>query len=1130
MRRCLALILAFGLGTALAADGPESANVRGESTTTRKRLAEAEQKILAGKSTDALDELQRILDDVGDDLVTADGKQFTSAHQYVHRFLAKLPATDLKRYRDRVEEPAAKLLARGQSLRDPALLHQLLDRYAMSRPAEDAILLLAELAHERGEFATAELYWRKLLPSAEPKYPAPRTKPADLEAKLIASAIQRGDKTTALRILEDFAKQHADAVGRVAGNTGNYSETLTALLNERRVESPNSSEGTWTTLGGAASRNGHVVGTLPRHWPSRPTWKTPIPTVVAGWKGKAGRPPSVGAVKSLALHPVVMNRTAYLADAGRVFAFDLRTGTRSLIFDATKIERPDLPASTFLIPSPIDADYSLTAADGKLVFRFGHPELFPNPDEGEPAILRPSVLVGLVPSAVGKSAEVIWKRFPPVPNDVPASWEGAPVVAEGELYAAFVRSDGGKTIHAIACYRGDAERPAWVTDLDEASSSYPRTRHEQLALAGRNLVFCSQTGVIAAVNAKTGKHAWAYRYPRIRQYAADGRHRDLSPPVFADGRVFVAPNDADHLYAFEAESGTPLWNDGSILVDHLIGAANGKVVAAIAGPQRGIRAYDAATGSCDFPNGWRNHDDPFLPSFGRGLLSDEYIAWPTSAALYTIRMSDGTVAAQPVRGPHGNLAYTNGVLLVATPTELWGYVVDSDVPEPPTSKPVIISMTIPLPEAKPESKAVVALLPAIGKTVKVERISVPSDSPALNVGELDERAGVYRIIRRTLDVTYAVDSNGRTAKLPVANPISATWIEDRVLLTTDRGVSLVEPFAPNVLWTRELDGIAAATPIAGGVLLRIGEHQLLALNRNTGETAWVLNSKRESKFTAFVVESSPRFLGIVSFGNHILVQRSNGARWLIDSRNGKVLQEAPTTERAWLDPPFVVDPHHALVADGPNKIALVSESGRPIWTRDLGREASLTGEPATVRRLSEDFFTVVRRNQGIELERLSSLDGSSRWREPAMLASSTFECESLAADRQFLFAPSVDRLIAFKLDTGRAAWSSNLPLSARWRAVPVRNRLFLYPAEAVSVEPVAPFRSFLRYPHPRRISGLFGTVADDYFARTVPILLFDPQSGELQQRLEVRAAGPVSVRVSADGAVLAVGGSIYRIH
>ena len=89
---------------------PDPANLRGESSQTRKRLSEAEQKILGGKAADAADDLQRLLDESGDDLITLDGRQYQAARWVAHTLLAKLPPDALRAYQDRIDQPAKKLL------------------------------------------------------------------------------------------------------------------------------------------------------------------------------------------------------------------------------------------------------------------------------------------------------------------------------------------------------------------------------------------------------------------------------------------------------------------------------------------------------------------------------------------------------------------------------------------------------------------------------------------------------------------------------------------------------------------------------------------------------------------------------------------------------------------------------------------------------------------------------------------------------------------------------------------------------------------------------------------------------------------------------------------------------------
>jgi hypothetical protein len=180
-RAFLAAVTAAALAGAAPgqAPPPEPAQVPGDKggDQTYKRLAEAERKRLAGKPADAADEVQKVLDEAGDDLVSADKVHYVPARVAAQQVLARLPAEVLRAYRDRADEPARRLLEAGRAARDPRPLRTVLDRYFVSRPAEDALLLLGELAFERGEFRAAEGYWRRLLPAdgpGEPPFPTRR--------------------------------------------------------------------------------------------------------------------------------------------------------------------------------------------------------------------------------------------------------------------------------------------------------------------------------------------------------------------------------------------------------------------------------------------------------------------------------------------------------------------------------------------------------------------------------------------------------------------------------------------------------------------------------------------------------------------------------------------------------------------------------------------------------------------------------------------------------------------------------------------------------------------------------------------------------------------------------------------
>jgi outer membrane protein assembly factor BamB len=61
---------------------------------------------------------------------------------------------------------------------------------------------------------------------------------------------------------------------------------------------------------------------------------------------------------------------------------------------------------------------------------------------------------------------------------------------------------------------------------------------------------------VVALEAETGAPLWVATYPRQEtDFLGPGSERDLNPAVVHEGRVFVAPTDANAIFAFEADSG-----------------------------------------------------------------------------------------------------------------------------------------------------------------------------------------------------------------------------------------------------------------------------------------------------------------------------------------------------------------------------------------------------------------------------------------------------------------------------------------------------------------------------------------------------------------------------------------------
>ena len=204
------------------------------------------------------------------------------------------------------------------------------------------------------------------------------------------------------------------------------------------------------------------------------------------------------------------------------------------------------------------------------------------------------------------------------------------------------------------------------------------------------------------------------------------------------------------------------------------------------------------------------------------------------------------------------------------------------------------------------------------------------------------------------------------------------------------------------------------------------------------------------------------------------------------------------------------------IADGPDRIAFASLGDRPKRRFPIHGESSLTGEPPQLRRWSDDVFIAVRRNYGVEVQRIDSTTARAVWSGATFLETSRLDLAAADADPQRIFLTTGKKLIAVNRDDGSIAWDASLPLDASWQVRAGRRNLLVYPTEAIAEEPVeAAFdrlqRSFLRNPQPWRLPWLAAAFADSWQERTLPVLVFDSELGRRLAVLQLAARGPGAV-------------------
>ena len=662
--------LAWACGLAVAVGRPPTLAqppARAADNTAAGDVREAALKARDGKFADALEQLQRVLDSTPDEPVPVDDRTRRPARWACHAVVASLPADGLAAYRTRAEAGAKRRLDAALKAGDEAGLEALVADAFCTRAAEAAVGELARRAFLRGDFDAAERDWRYLarpaseaarpLEPGELAYPDPKTDAAAVRARLILVQLFRGERTRAADELKAFRAAHPKEAGLLAGADGVYADTLAKLLADpAATRLPPTDDGAGgTTFAGSPRRDGRVrPADVPAYLSDRPTWKTALPINMPPPATKDDAPGPDDSPKSLAFHPLIVGDAAYLADARRVFRLDLLTGKAAVAFDFGTAER--VGKLDLRLPTKLDVRYTLTAAGDRLIARFGGQGLRPADADGQKETQ--TSLVGLKPD--GDGLKPAWVLKPPPAADATTRFEGTPAVSGRRMFVALWRLAGGEATSLVACYGDPAgDRPPellWVREAGKSAfdpTGDGRSRHDLVTLAGPLVVCAGNAGSVLAFEAATGKLAWEHRYPKNpRRPPAKGR--DLCPCLAAGGKIFAAPADSDALLCLDAATGRLAWDHDGLDVLHLLGVARGRLICTVGGQVRGIRGFDVRTGSERKPDGWVEHSNGGVETFGRGFVTDDCVFWPTRHGLQFPargRRRAAPAAAGPVRQP-----------------------------------------------------------------------------------------------------------------------------------------------------------------------------------------------------------------------------------------------------------------------------------------------------------------------------------------------------------------------------------------------------------------------------------------------------------------------------------------------
>lgn len=634
---------------------------------------------------------------------------YVDVRHFCQQRLSQLPPEARAVYRSRVDGQAERWYRQGEKARDRPLLRRVVDVAFCSSWGDDAVELLGDLAFQDGRFDEALGAYRRLVADEDRGglafvHPDPSVDLARVAAKKILCRVSLGTLSSWEAELVAYAKAYPDARGPLAGREGLYRETLAVALKQDGLAPPSQPDSRWPTFAGSPTRTRVVpgpvdVGSL--------QWRVELDPVKVGngSRGLRGINMMGGPVrpeKLLAYHPIVLGDQVIVCDEEQILAYNLNdrpegvhgspVGSVKVAWKHDEEAGGGVPQATRLtigVPR-----FTLTASGQRIYARMG---LTSAPYMGRGGMgVTQSYLVAVDRATEGK---LLWKKPPGdvVPSRRPGEnpgrnlgFEGTPVADDRNVYVAMT-DRREQTSTYVVCLDGETGATRWVRYLGAASAdgdngfamgmgmgmggnAFPNDfGHRLLTLEGPTIYYQTNLGAVVALDAETGLLRWVATYPRLDRIGGGAQDRDLNPAIVHDGRVIVAPDDANAIFAFDAASGRLVWKTDplpdEVKLAHLLGVAKGRLIAT--GDR--VLLFDVKNGKLlhSWPDTGHGYE-----GYGRGLLAGDKIYWPTRNEIHVLFQENGLRSDPPIRLQEtfqesgGNLAVGDGYLVVAQDRKL----------------------------------------------------------------------------------------------------------------------------------------------------------------------------------------------------------------------------------------------------------------------------------------------------------------------------------------------------------------------------------------------------------------------------------------------------------------------------
>jgi outer membrane protein assembly factor BamB len=174
-------------------------------------------------------------------------------------------------------------------------------------------------------------------------------------------------------------------------------------------------------------------------------------------------------------------------------------------------------------------------------------------------------------------------------------------------------------------------------------------------------------------------------------------------------------------------------------------------------------------------------------------------------------------------------------------------------------------------------------------------------------------------------------------------------------------------------------------------------------------------------------------------------------------------------------------------------------AGTPAWSFQLGGPTSQTGAPPQVLGGEETLLVIVSRNFGYTLQTIDPETGRALWPDEILLGSDSVSTGSVAWDQNSVYVTTRSTLRSLAREDGRLLWTKAFPsIPGGWLLLRVPSALLAWPAAVRRTD-----CSFRWLGNSTEWSVAYPP--EDRPGRGIPLLVLDPRTGKLVQRLNFQS-------------------------